>query len=298
MSAGLGADARGALFMLASGTVFTLGFAGLKYVSDELPAGVMVLFRHVFGALCFAPLFVGRGFAPFATRRLASHGWRTLIGLVSFSTFTLCLAYMPLGDVVALSFTAPLWSAVLAIVWFAEPARPARVAATLVGFAGVLLIAKPSGAAFAPISLVALASGLFTALAMVMVKQLSRTESPDSAAFYFLALGAVYTLPWALWTWRTPSLLQFAVLFAVGAASFLGQLWLNRAYKLGTFSKVAPMDFLRLPVSVVIGIVAFAEWPDLWSVLGMAVIGISSLAIVRSRAPAAIAKPEPAEEPR
>lgn len=296
MSRRLGADARGALFMLASGTVFTLGFAALKSVADDLPPGVMVLFRHAFGALCFAPLFVGRGFGFFATRRLASHGWRTLVGLASFSTITVCLAYLPLGDVVALSFTAPLWSALLAIVWFAEPVRPLRVAATLVGFLGVLLIARPSSATFEPISLVALASGLFTALAMVMVKQLSRTESPDSAAFYFLAIGAVYTLPWALWNWRTPTLRQFAVLFGVGAASFVGQLWLNRAYKLGTFSKVAPMDFLRLPVSIAIGIVAFAEWPDLWSVLGMAVIGLASLAIVRSRAPAA--KPEAAEEPR
>lgn len=296
MSLRLGADARGALFMLASGTVFTLGFAGLKYVADELPAAVMVLFRHVFGALCFAPLFCRRGFAPFATRRLASHGWRTAVGLVSFSTFTLCLAYMPLGDVVALSFTAPLWSALLAILWFGEPARPARIAATLAGFLGVLLIARPSSAAFEPISLVALASGLFSALAMVMVKQLSRTESPDSAAFYFLAIGAVYTLPWALWTWRTPSIAQFAILFAVGAASFVGQLCLNRAYRLGTFSKVAPMDFLRLPVSIAVGIAAFAEWPDLWSVLGMAVIGLASLAIVRSRAPSV--QPERAEVKR
>jgi drug/metabolite transporter (DMT)-like permease len=291
----LSPDARGALYMLAGGAFMTLAHSSFKYVAADLPWGVIALSRHVVAVLCFVPLFLRRGPAAFRTKRPLAHFVRTCFGFGSYMAFVYALTRLTFGDTVALSFTAPFWAAVIAATVLHEKIVPARVLATIGGFLGVVLIAKPGGS-FQPAMLVALSSALFMSLAMYQVRQLADSETPDRITFYFMLFGIALALPFALADWRTPEWRHLPFLVLVGVASFFGQRCLTRGYASGAFSKMAPMDFLRLPWSVAIGFAVFAEVPDPWSILGMAIIALALLAIVRGgrTAPAPVSAPAPA----
>ncbi len=276
----LSPDARGALFMLAGGAFMTLAHSTFKYLAGELPWGVIALGRHVVGVLCFAPLILRRGPGAFRTQRPFAHFARTCFGFASYMTFVYALTRLSFGDTVALSFTAPFWAAIIAVIFLRETVVPVRLIATLVGFLGVVLIAKPGGS-FHPAMLVALGSAVFMSLAMFQVRQLASSESPDRITFYFMLFGNLLALPFALADWQTPEWRHVPYLALIGVAAFFGQRCLTRGYALGTFSKMAPMDFLRLPWSVAIGLLVFAEVPDPWSVLGMLIVALALLAIVR-----------------
>jgi drug/metabolite transporter (DMT)-like permease len=168
------------------------------------------------------------------------------------------------------------------VLVLSERIPPSRWLATAVGFTGVLLIAKPSSA-IGLAAAIALGSALLSSLAMMKVKQLSLTEPPDRIAFYFMLNGLVMGLPFALPVWQTPEPRQWLLLGLTGAVSFLGQLCLSRAYAIGTFSKMAPMDFFRLPLGILTGFALFGEVPDLYSVAGMAIVVAASLFIVMAR---------------
>ncbi len=267
--------------MLAGGVSMTVAHSTFKHLSAELPFGVIIFCRHVIGtSLLIALMLAGRRIS-LRTTRFAGHFWRTVFGFSAYVTFVYALTRLSLADTVALSFTAPFWAALIAIVVLRERIVPVRLVATLAGFGGVVLIAKPGGS-FDLAMVVALGSALMTTFAMLQVKQLSGSESPDVITFYFMAIGIALATPFAIVQWQMPSLSHLPFLLAIGVFSLMGQQFLTRGYSIGTFSKMAPMDFLRLPLSVFIGLVFFSEFPDLWSMLGMAIIGGASLVVVLS----------------
>jgi drug/metabolite transporter (DMT)-like permease len=275
-------DVRGGLLMIVSGMLFTVSASAMKELAADLPVMVVALLRHAFALLCFVPMVMRRGPALLRTQRYFSHFYRGAFGFISFVAFIYVLPRLNLADVIALSFTTPLWSLLLSVLLLAERVPPSRWLATAIGFGGVLLIAKPDSA-IGVASAVALGSALLSSLAMMKVKQLSLTEPPDRIAFYFMLNGLFLSLPFALPVWQTPTLRQWLLLAVMGGLSFLGQLCLSRAYALGQFSKIAPMDFFRLPLGILAGFALFAELPELSSVAGMAIVVGASLFILLAR---------------
>ncbi len=277
-------DLRGGLLMIVSGLCFTVSSAAIKDLASDLPTMVVAVLRHVVALVCFAPMVWRQGLALVRTQRYFEHFYRGAFGFVSFLAFVYVLPLLNLADVIALSFTTPLWSLLLSVVMLRERVPVSRGVATAIGFFGVLLIAKPTSS-FGLAALIALGSALLSSLAMMKVKQLSRTEPPDRIAFYFMLNGLLLGSPFALPVWQTPSLRQWGLLALIGIVSFAGQLCLSRAYAVGQFTKMAPMDFFRMPLGIVVGFLLFSELPDLWSVLGMAIVVGASLFIVLSRTP-------------
>ena len=275
-------DARGALLLLASGLCFAVLSAATKELATDLPALVIGAVRNVVALACFAPMIWRRGFALVRTERYWSHFFRSVFGYVSFLAFIYVLPILTLADVIALSFTTPLWSLLLSALFMGEPIPARRWIAVAIGFGGVLLIAKPTSA-IGWATAIALASAVLASLAMMKVKQLSRTEPPDRIAFYFMFNGMLIGTPLAAPVWQMPTGHAWLLLLGIGALSFLSQRCLTRGYALGQFSKMAPMDYCRLPFGILTGFVFFGELPDALSVLGMAIVVASTLYIVMAR---------------
>jgi drug/metabolite transporter (DMT)-like permease len=275
-------DVRGGLLIILGGLCFTLVGAVIKQLGGELPVGVIALGRHVFALACFAPFILHKGVGTLRTQRYFGHFYRSAFGFISFYGLIYALPRLDLADVTALSFTAPLWSLLLSVLFLGDRIRPSRWLATAIGFGGVLLVAKPGGT-LEPAMPVALGAALFSSLAMMKVKQLSATEPPDRIAFYFLLNGMLFATPLALADWQMPDLPQIGLLAAIGAISSIGQILLSRGYALGQFSKMAPMDFFRLPLAILLGFAVFAELPDLLALAGMAIIVAASLYILLAR---------------
>jgi len=282
LAARLPDDIRGGIFIVLGGLCFTMVGAVIKQLAGTLPEMVIALGRHVFAVAFVAPFILRKGLSAVRTQRYGGHLYRSAFGYISFLGLIFALPRLNLADVTALSFTTPLWSLLLSVLFLGESIRASRWIATAIGFGGVLLIAKPTSR-LDPAMLVALGSALFASLAMMKVKQLSRTEPPDRISFYFLFNGLLFSLPLALPVWRTPDLAQLGLLAAIGGLSCVGQLCLSRGYALGQFSKMAPMDFFRLPLSVLLGFALFTELPDLLAFAGMAVIVAASLFILLAR---------------
>ncbi len=278
--------------MIAGAATLATHFAIIKYMTADLPQPVIALWRGVFAALLFMPRVAREGWAIVATARPVGHAWRSFFGFISFLLFIYALGLLPLGDAVAISFTSPFWSVILGVLVFGDRMTWRLAAAVAVAFLGVLLIAQPTGgggtgvAGFGLGAGLGLASAVLTSLAMMMVKQLTKTEPPDRIAFYFMFGGAMFALPITAFDWVWPHGIDWLLLLACAGMFYIGQTCLARAYAHATFSRVAPLDLTRLPVSLLIGFVWFGEVPGLLAFAGMALIAVASLdLLLQSRKP-------------
>jgi drug/metabolite transporter (DMT)-like permease len=118
---------------------------------------------------------------------------------------------------------------------------------------------------------------------MFLVKHQSSSETPEKMTLYFLGVGAILSLGIAVFDWQWPTLSQLYQLAAIGVLTFFGQLWLIRGYSLGLLSIVAPIEFCRLPIAVMLGIAIFSDQITIMTALGMLTVVFSSLFILRAQ---------------
>jgi drug/metabolite transporter (DMT)-like permease len=280
-------DRRGALFIVTGCACFATGGAILKHLADDLSWAQLAVLRHIFAAAFFVPMMLRLGPGYFFTSRPWAHGLRGAFGSYSYALFVLALVNMPIGDAFALAYTTPFWSLGVAAIVFGERFGWGRVAATLLGFAGVALVVRPGSGdtdyatVFAG---VALLSALLTSLAMMMVKRLASSEPPDRIAFWFLVAGIPCVGPFAVFDWRPMEWAHVPWLAVVGALTFYGQRALSRGYMLGTFSKMAPLIYVQVALATLWGLVLFAEIPPWTTLAGMVLIALGTFWIVRAPA--------------
>ena len=276
-----GNDLRGGIYLIVAVLCFTAAFSIIKQLTADLSEPVIGLFRSLFALVFFLPLLAQKGFGFFKTARPIGHLWRAIFGYASFLLFVYAVARLPLGDAVALSFTSPFWSILIGAAVFGDRITWRLALAVAIGFSGVLLIAQPSAEAGLGVgAIIAITSAVGTSLAMMMVKQLSGSEPPDRVAFYFMFVSAWIALIPAAFDWTTPQLEHLPWLAFIGGLFFVGQTFLSRAYMYGTFSRMAPLDFVRLPAALTLGYLVFGEVPALIAVVGMALIVAASLDIL------------------
>lgn len=200
------------------------------------------------------------------------------VGVLSSSVFfVMALKYMPLADATATGFVAPLFVTALSIPILGEAIGWRRWTATLVGFVGVLIVVRPGGAGFQVASLLAVASALAWAFAMIMTRMMSRTESPLTTLTYSAMLGFGLTslaVPF-LWGAVTPMILLMGVF--VGVSSTVGHWLIVLAYRHADASLLAPFSYIQLLWASLFGLLIFAVLPDFWTLVGAVIIAGSGL---------------------
>lgn len=273
----------GVLWMLAAVTTLTAMFTILKQMMTELPVFVVAIMRTSIALVFMTPWLMRAGFSGLATNRARLHFIRSLFGVAAFACVMYALSRLLLADAMVLAFTTPFWSIIVSALVLGEVIRRYRSVATAIGFCGVVLIVRPQ-AGVDPAMLIALLGALLTSGAMIAMKSLSTTEPPDRIVFYFFLYGTLILLPAAAFTWQTPNLLQFGWLALAGFFGTIGQVFLARAYSAADVTVVAPFDFVRLPLAALFGFVFLSEVPDIWSVLGTAIIICAALYMARREA--------------
>lgn len=267
---------RGAVFMIAAAAGFAVMMAIVRYVSRELHPFEVAFFRNLFGLGLMAPWIVRVGRDSLTTRRWAMHLLRSLAGLAAMLTLFTALSLLPLAEVTALTFTAPLFTTIGAAVILGETVKARRWSATLVGFAGALIILRPGAETIRPESLIALAAAALMACAFLTVKSLSRTEHPNTIVLMMGVLMTPLSLVPALFVWTPPTAHLWGWLAAMGLAATIGQVFLTRAFAAADASAVLPFDFSRLVFVAILGYVFFGERPDVWTWAGAGVIVAAS----------------------
>jgi drug/metabolite transporter (DMT)-like permease len=283
-AAGLPAPVLGALWMCGAACSFALMVNLVRHLTASLDPLQVVFFRSAFGLLAMLPWLIGRGPAVLRTRRLGLHVLRAAIGIAAMVCWFTTLALLPLAQATALSFTAPIFTSVLAVLVLGEVMRARRWSATALGFLGALIILRPGLETLQPAALLAIATALVWASSTILVKVMARTESAGAIVTYLALFSTPLSFAAALFVWQTPTLAQLGWAALLGAAGSAGHLCLTRALASADASAVMPFDYLRLPVVAMIAYVAFGEVPDLWVWLGGGVIALSGLYITHREA--------------
>ncbi|MCP5366607.1 MAG: DMT family transporter [Hyphomicrobiales bacterium] len=274
---GLSGNLRGALWILLSTLLFSVMAAAVKYAGQRLPSVEIVTFRALAQIVILGPLVLRGGFDGVRTKRPGLHLLRAVmaVGAINFTFYA--LTHMPLADATAISFSRSLFLTLMAIVFLGETVGRHRWTALAVGFVGVVMILRPGLAGFEPAALVALAAAALVAGLAITVRVLSRTEPNVLIMIFPATMTLLVTAPMAAAVWLTPTLEEVAVLVVMGVVGVAAQGALVQAFRVGEASALAPIGFVRLVFAVIMGVVLFAEVPDLITVAGSLVIVAGTL---------------------
>ena len=270
--------------MALATVAWTAMIAQVRLLADELSTFEVIFFRCLVGVAVLAPVVLRGRARPWRPARPGLHCLRALMSFTGMLGFYYAIAHLPLGDVVALSFTQPLFIVVLAAMVLGEHIGVARWRATAIGFAGVLIIVRPGFQEVGLATVAVIGAAVLYAGSNICVKIMMRTDTPAQAAIAVNLLVLPLSLAIALPGWVTPNAAQAVLLFGVGISGTLGIYLIARAYNAAEASAVVPYDFLRLPLTTAAAFALFAETPDIWTWLGALVIFASSYALVRIEA--------------
>jgi drug/metabolite transporter (DMT)-like permease len=253
----------------------------IRYASAELPSPLIVFLRNAMTFIFLLPWAIHNNFALVRTTRLKGHFWRATIGVIGMQSWFYCLTILPLNQATALSFTAPVFSTLLAVLLLKEKADIRHWLAMIIGFTGVLIILRPAGDAFDWQSTFVLFTTMIWAIAGMFIKSLTSSESPLRIVFFMVFFMALWSLPPALYMWQWPSQTAWLYMVAIAITSFGMQWCLAKAYSLTQVVKLTPFDFSRLIFTAIFAYIAFGETTDLFTWLGAAIIIGSVLINVR-----------------
>ena len=282
---------RGIALKLCAVMLFIIMLSLVKAVSADVPAGQSVFFRSFFAIPVIVVWLLLRGELSIGlrVRSRMGHFWRGVIGTIAMGLNFAAVGFLPLPEVTAISFTAPLLTVLLAALLLGETVRMFRLCAVALGLIGVLVVIEPrltvfSSGPFEPraafgVGLVLLGAG-FIALAHVHIRKLTLSEHPAAIVFYFSLTStsvALCTLPFG---WVLPSMMQTVLLVLIGLIGGVAQIFLTLAYRFAPASVVAPFEYTAMLFSLLIGYVFFNELPTLQMLIGAGIIIMAGLVII------------------
>lgn len=275
----LPAITRGCALMLLSTVMFAGMHAAIRHTTQFMPPVEVAFFRNLFGLLVIAPLLMRYGAGVFRTQKLGLHMLRAVLNVLSMLAFFVGLSMTPIARATALSFTAPLFTALLGVLFLGEVFRWRRWTAILVGFIGALVILRPGIEGLETGALLIVVSSLLWSLAVIDIKLLARTESSLTITAYVTVLLIPLTLGPALMVWQWPPAAMWGWLVFIGVIGTLGQMAVTEALKLADTTALMPFDFLKLIWAAVLGALLFGERPDVFTWIGAAIVFASSFYI-------------------
>ena len=207
-------------------------------------------------------------------------GIRAVIGTVSLVTTFAAYSLMPMADTTALLFTASLFIPVLGVIFLKESVGPYRWTAVAIGFIGVVIMSHPSGEVYTLGILVALFAALLHATLQIILRYLSRFESPETISFYFFVIGVFLTaLPLPFIAVR-PTMAEVPLLIGVGLSGAGAQWLLSIAFRHARAAIVTVFNYSSIVWATLFGWMIWNEWPLPTVMAGAAVVIASNILMI------------------
>ena len=300
----LSPNVQGIALLVLAMFIFSLQDVAIKWIAGDYPVLEIVIVRNLVALPCTLLLFrlEGQRGLPTTERHMLEYG-RGLLLFVSFTTYMMGLAALPLADIGAIRNSAPLMITFLSVVFLGETVGPRRWLVIAVGFIGVLFIIRPGATTFNIGSIFILLTTLTYALNVIITRQLRTTDSSATMAYYstlVYLVAAVLLAPLAIFigetpdahpsmafllrAWATPSWIDLLIMGALGLAWAVGMYLIARAYSVAEASTVAPFEYVALLFSVMWGMMVWGEIPTWATWLGAALtIGSGLYLLYRER---------------
>jgi drug/metabolite transporter (DMT)-like permease len=271
---------RGALLMVIGCLLFSIMGALVKLLGQRLDSFQIAFFRCFFGFFAILPfVLTKKAHQAFRTTHLSGHFLRGAIGVAAMVGGFYATTRLPLTDSTAISFTAPLFMILTAILLLGEKVKWRRGLATVAGFTGVLVMVRPDSGTLDIAAMVGLFAAFLVALSTTLIKRLSATEEALTILVYFGLFSSILTAAPAYFVWRPLTPDELVLLGLVGVLGAVGQFCQVRAYAAGELMAIAPIDYSRLIFAGIMGFLLFAELPDRYTLVGATIIVGSTLYI-------------------
>jgi drug/metabolite transporter (DMT)-like permease len=285
------ANLKGIGWMLLSGILFVAVTGIVRHLGTDMSPMQAAFIRYAFGLVLVVPLILhlGAGARLFSgrylrSRRLGLHALRGVIHGIGVMLWFYAMARIPIAEVTALGFTAPIFTTLGAALFLGERLRARRIGAVLVAFGGAMIILRPGFQEISAGALAQLTAAPLFAISFLIAKKQTETETSPSIVAHMAVFVTLALLPGALLEWRTPTLEELGWLFLTAVFATLMHLTMTQAFRCAEISVVQPITFLQLVWATLLGYYVFAERPELWIWVGGAVIVASASYIAHREA--------------
>lgn len=281
---------RGIALKLTSVFLFMVMASLVKAGSAEVPAGQAVFFRSFFAL----PIIVGwlairrELRSGFHVQSVTRHIWRGAIGVSAMGCGFAALALLPLPEVTAIGYAAPLLTVFFAAIMLGERVRLFRISAVVLGMVGVLVVLWPRltasegfGGDMAILGVgLTLMSAVLRALAHIQIRRMVATETTSAIVFWFSMTSTVLSLVTLPFGWVVPTAGTAAMLILAGLLGGVAQILMTMSYRHGEAALLAPFDYASILFALVIGYFVFNEAPTVPMLVGSAIVVMAGVMII------------------
>jgi drug/metabolite transporter (DMT)-like permease len=281
---------RGIFYKLCSVVMFIIMASLIKATADHVPPGQAVFFRSFFAMPVIIAWLAMRGEMRTGLRASApmGHVWRGVVGTMAMGLGFAGLAYLPLPEVTAIGYAAPLLTVIFAAMFLGEDVRVFRISAVVLGLVGVSIVLSPRLTVMPGLendaatlgALLVLGGAVFAALAQVFVRKLVMTEKTPAIVFYFSLTATVLSLATIPFGWVIPAPREAGLLVLCGILGGVGQIFLTSSYREADASVVAPFDYASMLFALAIGYWVFDEVPTLTMLIGASIVVTAGVLII------------------
>jgi drug/metabolite transporter (DMT)-like permease len=257
-----------------SGTLlsFTVMAIAVRELSGEIHSFEIMLFRTIGALIILLPFMLRAGPTVWHTTRLGTQIGRNLVHFAAQLGWITGIGLLSLAEVFAIEFTAPIWASILAVLFLGERLNRGRIIALVFGFTGILIILRPGLSVIEFGEFAVLGAAIGFAITLTLTKFLTRTDSPLTILLYMAVIQLPFGIVLAALKWTTPDLLQLFWLLLVGAVGLSAHFCTAKALSLADQTLVVPMDFMRLPLIVMVGWGLYSESTELLVLAGAGLI--------------------------
>lgn len=274
-------NVRGALWSMLNALTFAISVGAIKTVGAHVPVIEIVLFSVAGQLLAISPRLAFGTFSALSPRIVGLHVLRVFFLVGGMLTGFEAVVAMPVADATALSFTKSLFVTIAAALILAERVGWRRWGCTGVGFIGIVVMLRPGGEDISWVAGLAIVSAVGAALGTLLTRVLAPSQSVAALIMWQTSVTLLVLAPWGAFTWVTPTLGELGSLAVIALCGAVGNTATIMALRSGEASAIAPIEYVRLPVTALVGFYLFAEVPTLWTWVGAAIIIASTLTALR-----------------
>ena len=282
---------KGIALKLCSVFLFMVMSALVKAASEAVPPGQAVFFRSVFAIPVILIWLIWRHELRTGLRVTSrmGHVWRGVVGTTAMGLMFAGLGLLPLPEVTALGYTAPLLVVIFAAMFLDEKVGVFRISAVLLGLAGVIVVLSPrltaldnpaADTAQTVGAILVLLGATCAALAQIYIRKLDQTEQTSAIVFYFSLTSTLLSLLTLPFGWAIPGGTETVMLISAGMIGGLAQIFLTASYRYADASVIAPFDYTSMLFAIGIGYVFFDEVPTRQMLAGAALIVLAGIIII------------------
>ena len=261
-------------FMLLSTLAFALMNAFIKELNHYSP--FQLVFFRSFGSLIFTTIYLKVNKISFRGNKMSLLLYRGLTGVISMTLFFASVQYISVGSAVTLRYVAPLFAAILAVIFLKEKILPLQCFFFIIAFIGVVLIKNFDSASSTLGVGLAIAAAFFSSIVYILISKIGHQDHPVIVVHYFMSIATLVGGIGTLFFWTEPvKTLDWFLLFSLGIFGYFGQLFMTKAFQFGQVYMVAPFKYVEVVFTLSLGVFCFQEVYTFWNLFGTALVIVS-----------------------